>query len=1357
MPPIASNRRGREDLSKRDRFGRDISYLRSCLPNLQDLDTIDLYSHDLESGYSPLHVSLLRGHLRKSFLLYKRWKDEMEFISYKFGGHIFNQLDREGLNPLELYSMHMYRRGRKFPLYIRYRRDLQREIEWCQDRKLVSQDVRFAFMELPRDEEEQEQIRNRGGSHLLTLGSNVNYQLGTGTKDDRQNMYQLAIDQLKKTHGLDLTTSRFSKILISRYHSIVVTTKNKVYTCGNSSRGRLGNGVADTPQASFTQILDLGDLKIIMIDTSNHHSLLLTAQSDVYSWGWNGYGQLGYSTAGKNVDLEKNFGSVPRRIPFLDGEDVVSIACSKIHSCAATRDGRLFMWGLNVGQLGGSKPVHKTADTTYQGQEAHITTVPIIVTGSKLPIDQVVCTEFATFVRLQSNTLMVYTNYTTRLFKIPAPRAKAFKNVDAFDHFTPREIPSTVVDMKCSNLFGNNICFKYSCGRIGIISVKDESIKLWTKFSNTLPVTSYWSPNLEGRNCMDFGVSSKGQLFVCTVNGEVFTSKGISSTPEKMYSGKLISGRAIAVACDPSFVSFGIIKDETMNVPMLFPKNRLLYDFSRNSPKYGVSRNRQDFDSFDFPIDDFMTNHKFRMETGDSDDSIKLIDRGYSLAHFSEKNTIPLNHEREDEWNEFNVKFLDKTSKKVICKCHKSIIFMRCPRLLNQLSTPSGSLRHESLEIVWDNSGADDGSWNFLVDGPDSGSGHLDHAKVIEEVVHFFYTDARPTNQRALKFLLTFLESYHLANLPYALENSLEYHQASFGGDTSDENSRSYSARGTNSKETTESDVSLLLKDGITYCHSMVLISRSVTFKALLNRHWSSPHETTPLSVDLKSFEHATMENIECVLRYLYGLPYGKIYEPVRKEHYSQKVQFLLDMLCLCDELNLEHLKNYTESRAASFINGETVVPMLINAVFSNSRLLAQNCSWFICLHIGILFSKENLELVEDHFDSEIWALLESSLKELRSQEKHQTQLDWYEQDIDWIRLFNSNLNAFNERFMDPRRSFQPVIDLVSEAKPSSRRKSSTHGLDKSRKPSFILKSKIPSVEGPKSAWAMNDSTAIDDHDEFIEVVKKGKRRTSSHTQPGVDHNTPRASVSQTPGKVVVHSGNESDNEKLPSLMAHMDASKNVIESDPAAAKARISFKKGTQKQRLQQLSTTALKRQEDERKVTWGNGPTSKSNMATADSTNARRKKSLPSLYDSDLTTTLGKTKKEKAQESWSLGPSTSSEVRSHGTWANVQPYVPSPTKLEPTATGRRPTLEEKVAAQEFEKWFEQESSKVQKQLQKDSKDARDSFKALYRADDTLPDFITNQTSGKKNNRKLKLKFQRGPKSKDSDNIRLL
>lgn len=1373
MPPTSSSKKGKNESDKRDVFGRNIGYLSSCLPKLTHLDSIDLYSHELESGYSPLHVTLQRGFLRKSFLLHKRWKDEMEFLAHKFGGHVFNQVDREGLNPLEIYNMRFSKRGRRFPHYLRYRSDLTPSVTWSSDAADVSERVRFAFMELPKDEAARDRIELRGGSHLLTLGSNVNYQLGTGTTDDRQNFFQLAIDQLNKSNTLELTSSRFRKVLITRYHSIVLTTENKVYTCGNSSRGRLGNGVADVPQPKFSEILDLKGTHITMIETSNHHTLLLTEDSDVYSWGWNGYGQLGYSTNNRNTDMDKVFGSVPKKISFLEGEEVVSISCSKIHSCAVTASGRLYMWGLNVGQLGGLKPVHKTPDTVYRNQNAYVTSTPVIINCTTSSIKQVVCTDFATFVRLQSNTLQVYTCYTTRSFKIPMPKAKSFKSVDAFAHFTPREISSKVVDMQCNNTFGNNIAFRYDCGRVGLIAVKDESHNIWTKFPNVLPVTLCWAPNFDTRKCLDFAISSKGDLIVCAAGGEVFTTSGASNLIEKMHSSRLITGRAFSVACDPSFVSFAILKDEINEVPILYPKDRLLYDFSRYSPKYGVLNDlhtRITYGFTEFAMNDYMTNHEFLYKLPDDDDYRKKMRESYSLADFKKKRTVKLSQSGTSELRDsdsskgFDLKFCDKITGKEICQMHKLFLRSIVPWLVrNMLPWEGGKsciVGNGLLELSWTN--CDQGLWTWAVQSADCDGEPL--AEALREVVHYFYTDEKPLNARASKFLLALLNnSYHTSSLPQTLHELFADHcdrpsfeapdQTLCEGESKLLNKRAYSTLN-------EYDTEIKLTDGVLYGHSLVLRVRSSFFDILFEKDPNSRDKRClNKMLDLRNFRNANLENFSCVLKYAYGIPYNQIYCNIRKEHFSEKIQFLLDMLQLCDELNFDYLKNYTETLVMKFINGETVVPILINATYSNSRLLAQNCCWFICLHIGLLFSKENIDMIEEHFDSQIWRLLEETLKEMTSEPQNANSKPWYnDSDVDWLGLFQTNPNAFNERFMDSERSFAPVIDLktaASEFKPTNRRKSSNQGAIKNRKPSFVNNLKVASVVEEKTSWknpvSPGDTTAIDDSDEFIEVVKKSKRRTSSLSQSHT-RRTESPPATQSSGKVVVHTSKENDGETLPSLLQQLDPVLNEIaEGNTSAAKIKRSFKKGSQKQRLEQLSTEDLNEPNDAKKATWKSKPANvpKNSISGGSSVN-HRKQSLPSLYDGNLAPAQGKKKREK-DPLLSVGPSASNEVRSHGTWKTAAPYVPKRLDPEdPIVTQKKLSLEEEIASQEFEKWFELESTKVQNQLKKDNKTVKDGFQAMYKAAEGMPELLSSEaSSAKKNGKKPRFKFQSKHKNK--------
>ncbi|XP_059722895.1 protein RCC2 isoform X1 [Haemorhous mexicanus] len=75
------------------------------------------------------------------------------------------------------------------------------------------------------------------------------------------------------------------------------------------------------------------------------HSLLITAEGKLWSWGRNEKGQLGHGDT-KRVEA-------PRPIEALGGEAIVAAACGRNHTLALTESGSVFAFGENkLGQLG---------------------------------------------------------------------------------------------------------------------------------------------------------------------------------------------------------------------------------------------------------------------------------------------------------------------------------------------------------------------------------------------------------------------------------------------------------------------------------------------------------------------------------------------------------------------------------------------------------------------------------------------------------------------------------------------------------------------------------------------------------------------------------------------------------------------------------------------------------------------------------------------------------------------------------------------------------------------------------------------------------------------------------------------
>ena len=72
---------------------------------------------------------------------------------------------------------------------------------------------------------------------------------------------------------------------------------------------------------------------------SGPHMMALVNGGELYSWGHNGYGQLGLGTP---VSVTTNMGTIPRLITGdLQGIKVAQVACGGHHTLALTSEGQV--------------------------------------------------------------------------------------------------------------------------------------------------------------------------------------------------------------------------------------------------------------------------------------------------------------------------------------------------------------------------------------------------------------------------------------------------------------------------------------------------------------------------------------------------------------------------------------------------------------------------------------------------------------------------------------------------------------------------------------------------------------------------------------------------------------------------------------------------------------------------------------------------------------------------------------------------------------------------------------------------------------------------------------------------------
>jgi len=127
-------------------------------------------------------------------------------------------------------------------------------------------------------------------------------------------------------------------------HSLVLTADGSVWSWGWSDAGRLGHG--DEQQELLpTKIEALAGRRVVAVSAGSSHSLALTADGAVWSWGGGRDGQLGHG--------DEQWQPLPTKIEAFAGRRVIAVSAGGDHSLAITTDGAVWSWGDGgFGRLG---------------------------------------------------------------------------------------------------------------------------------------------------------------------------------------------------------------------------------------------------------------------------------------------------------------------------------------------------------------------------------------------------------------------------------------------------------------------------------------------------------------------------------------------------------------------------------------------------------------------------------------------------------------------------------------------------------------------------------------------------------------------------------------------------------------------------------------------------------------------------------------------------------------------------------------------------------------------------------------------------------------------------------------------
>ena len=184
-----------------------------------------------------------------------------------------------------------------------------------------------------------------GGFHSLFLtvngnvyatGSNLFGQLGIENNDDSDHLILLGV-------------SNIVAISAGENHSLLLDNQGRVFSFGDNSHGQLGLNDFDDRNVptlidnyQTSQCIISKNILVNKISAGGEHSLIITNENKIYSFGYNLYGQLGL---GDNINSP-----IPQEIPLVFG---ASISAGGYHSLYININKSVSSFGNNVyGQLG---------------------------------------------------------------------------------------------------------------------------------------------------------------------------------------------------------------------------------------------------------------------------------------------------------------------------------------------------------------------------------------------------------------------------------------------------------------------------------------------------------------------------------------------------------------------------------------------------------------------------------------------------------------------------------------------------------------------------------------------------------------------------------------------------------------------------------------------------------------------------------------------------------------------------------------------------------------------------------------------------------------------------------------------
>lgn len=966
---------------------------------------IDLYLQDYENGWTALHRAFYFGNVSIARLILER--DAGDALG-RTTGHVQQTIglikvkDKEGHGPLDLYAATIKDRTLRPDLAGRPRSGSG-----------DSDEERTAGDGVDEEGKARIPFTNINCDQLYTFGSNKNVSLGFGDEDDRQfpervnlrrpehllrRFYTEHLEQedqrwrahdashhAKTTHVSDMWIEDIpwmpkSKPLIihnvhmSKLHSAVLTSdpESNLYMCGHGQGGRLGTGDEQT-RFNFVCVEGgaLANTRVATVALGLDHTLALSDGGDIFSWGNNVFGQLGYSLPKTASSDEDPISTIPRKIFGPLKKDVImGIAASRIHSVAHTGSS-LFTFGKNEGQLG-------IVDSDARSLEMQIAPRKVAASLFASNISAVSATDRATVCLLENHDVWVFANYGYA--KVPFV-LEGFSNyflkqsflATMYDHGTNR-----IVKVTCG---GDTICALSSRGEIWTLSISQRidgqataSTTNPAKIRSAIPQPQcVWSPKKSNMAARDVGVDSDGSIILSTEEGSVWkrtkrvtikdaTASGVGDYKPKDYKFSRIPGltRVIAVRASAYGAYAAIRRDCDVTKTQIVVEDRsLLKDIYQ---LLSLKRPTAEL-AVDDELDD-ETRHRFWQGHRKPDDLLVLKrailesrDIEADLAVLAERTFAnPLN--KHDA-------MLATTTSDVRIPVHRFILTGRSRVMRRGFRDLCPTSRFTIADLAVSELN-EDGRTVVKFQG-------LDILTIIDLAI-YLYTDS-------------FVDFWHLTrNAPKMAHRYRQVRTELMKVATKLELTRlEPAARHMNQPKAClhmdfevafrdpaffyDGDIVVQLEDEDVRVHSALLQSRCPFFQGLFmgraGGRWLAGRENEKeLTVDLK---HFTSTTFTMVLRHIYADTGAELFDNIVSVGLDDFLDAVMDVMSAANELMLDRLSQICQGVIGRFVNVRNVCSLLNAVAPSSVHEFKDAALEYLCLSLEAMLQGHHLnELDED-------------------------------------------------------------------------------------------------------------------------------------------------------------------------------------------------------------------------------------------------------------------------------------------------------------------------------------------------------------------------------------------------------